>query len=112
MNDEKQIFSPTGTTPATTGVVVTYNTLAAAGNGKNLYSYTVGNYSGLSSSTTSIIKDYPIPAGKTELSFYIEAKPNTDPTTANTLSYILNIGGVEYPAVFLPTTAFSAPTVR
>jgi hypothetical protein len=31
VNDEKQIFSPTGTTPATTGVVVTYNTLAAAG---------------------------------------------------------------------------------
>jgi hypothetical protein len=111
VNDEKQIFSPTGTTPATTGVVVTYNTLAAAVNAKNLYSYTVGNYSGLSTSTTSIIKDYPIPAGKTELSFYIETKPNANPA-ANTLSYILNIGGVEYPAVFLSTTAFSAPTVR
>ena len=102
VNDEKQIFSPTGTTPATTGVVVTYNTLAAAGNGKNLYSYTVGNYSGLSASTTSIIKDYPIPAGKTELSFYVQVKPTANTPAANTLSYILNIGGVEYPIVFLP----------
>ena len=98
VNDEKQIISPTATTPATAGVVVANNFLTPATNTKPLYTYTISNYSGFSTTTTSIIKNYPIPAGKTELTLYLQFIPDKV-AVASTLSYVLNIGGVEYPVV-------------
>lgn len=113
VNEEKQIISPFGTTSATTPVVVTYNrlnnTISENVETKSLYSYTISNYAGVSAPTVSIVKNYPIPAGKTELVFYLEIQPwdapatgIVTPATATELSYVLNIGGVEYPVVYLP----------
>ena len=75
-----------------------------------MYTCTISNYSGVSAPTVSIIKNYPIPAGKTELVFYLEIQPYDGaatpaietPATATELSYVLNVGGVEYPVVYLP----------
>lgn len=79
VNDEKQVVSPFGTTSATTWVVVNYdrlnNTITENVETKPLYSYTISNYSGVSAPTVSIVKNYPIPAGKTELVFYLEIQP-------------------------------------
>ena len=109
VNDEIQIISQSATTPATTGVAISPVTLTLAANTKPLYTYTISNYSGFSTTTTSIIKNYPIPAGKTELTLYVQFIPDASPT-ADTLKYILNIGGVEYPVVSIPTTANALAT--
>ena len=122
VNDEKQIVSPTATTSATAGVVVTNNfltpTITTGVVAKPLYTYTISNYTGASAPTASIIKNYPIPAGKTELVFYLEIQPYdagpalVSPATATELSYVLNVGGVEYPAVYLPVVAPVVPYYR
>ncbi len=105
-------FSNTTTSTSTTSTVqVTSNNLEIA-NGfspaKNLYSFTVGSYAGFVT-TTSITKNYTIPATVTEVVVYFQFSSTGNPISQ--VQFTVNIAGnVFNEALTAASTAPAATT--
>jgi hypothetical protein len=99
-------FSQTSTTTSTTTpVTVTSNNLEVATNAKNLYSFTVGSYAGFVT-TTSITKNYTIPATVTEVVVDFQFSSTGNPI--GQVQFTANIAGQVFNGVL--TTTSTAPT--
>lgn len=89
----------TGTSTAVTDLTLTTGTAIP----KSLYTFNIATFNTNPTTTEVFLKNYTIPAGKTELSFYLELINNVAPA-AGEVTYIVTINGVQYPLVS-PTTA-------